>query len=236
MHRDDWCFFLDFDGTLVELVAHPDAVEVNQQLRELLLRLHTRAAGALAIVSGRSLRDIDRHLGLPQFVAAGTHGLEIRNSAGGVTEPDGVAADSAAIGAGMRALAARAPTLMLEDKGRSFALHYRAGPELASMCETEVAKIVAAHPEYAVQRGKMVIEVKPAHVDKGVAVQYLMRDAVFRARKPIFLGDDLTDEHGFRVAQASGGFAVKIGSGPSCARYGIADVAGVHRWLAKIAA
>jgi trehalose 6-phosphate phosphatase len=128
---------------------------------------------------------------------------------------------------------ARHPGLLLEDKGLTLALHYRRAPQLAAYAHRLMARLAAgAGAGLEVQRGKRVAEIKPAGVDKGTAIEEYLREAPFRGRRPVFIGDDLNDEHGFAEVNRLDGISIKVGGGRSIARYRLRDVAAVMRWLA----
>lgn len=231
-----WALFLDVDGTLLDFAYDPDSVQVDTRLREDLGTLRVRLGGALALLSGRPLSQLDDLFDWTGYVAAGLHGAELRM-------PDGrkcITGDSKRFGqvrARAAGLVAEAPGVMLEDKRLALALHYRHAPEARDAAE-RIAKALLkdAGDLYAVQRGDHVVELKPAGVDKGRALAALMGDAPFRGRKPWMLGDDLTDEDAFRHVNASGGISVVVGTRrPSTARYALANPAAVRAWLHGLA-
>jgi trehalose 6-phosphate phosphatase len=228
----DWAFFLDVDGTLLEIAPNPNAVRVEQTLLHLLERLH-RASGAVALISGRAISDLDRRIAnrLPR---AGQHGLERRDGSGRLwlhaTPPE--AKDR--IRTALTPWLERYPGLLLEDKGLTLALHYRQEPELEEQMNELMAKLIAeAGGSLVMQKGKCVAEAKPANFDKGTAIEEFLAEAPFKGRLPVFIGDDLNDEHGFAVINKVGGISIKVGPEPTCARYRLPDVASVRTWLAS---
>ena len=230
----DWAFFLDIDGTLLEHADTPDAVRVDGAMRTLLADLQAGAGGALALISGRSVADIDRLFAPLVLPAAGQHGAERRDAAGRMhchafdEQPVRRAAKRLA------AFAAAHPGLLLEDKGHSLALHYRLAPQLEGEARALVDEVLAGlGAGFELQRGKMVLELKAGGRDKGSAIAEFMAEAPFRGRVPVFVGDDLTDEFGFGVVNAMGGVSVKVGEGASQARWRIADAAEVRAWLGR---
>lgn len=221
--------FLDFDGTLVDIAAQPDMVVVPQGLISLLTQLSAQLNGALAIVSGRSLADLDAYLAPLTLPCAAEHGA-VQRLAGG--HPTAVASppmqDIVRVAS---ALAAQHVGLRVEVKSHALALHYRQAPELESLCTQAMAEVVQGWPELEMLRGKCVLDIKPVGVTKGTAIQKLMGKAPFNARIPLFAGDDTTDEAGFCVVQSLGGDSIKIGTGASLARYRCPDPFTFRRWL-----
>jgi trehalose 6-phosphate phosphatase len=222
--------YLDFDGTLAALAPHPDGVIVDGSLPALLVGLRERLAGAVALVTGRSLAALDAITGLSGFAAAGLHGHEWRLASGqSVSAEDPVGASLI-----VRALRERFGAdarLVIEDKGAAVALHYRRAPERAQECIAAMRELVTS-PDFEILKGHLVVEARPRGADKGAALRALAAHAPFAGRRPVFVGDDVTDEDGFRAAAALGGHGVKVGAGPSAARYRIAAVAEVRGWLA----
>jgi len=230
--KSHWAFFLDIDGTLLDIAATPKAVHTARADCKLVAALYDKADGALALVSGRSLSMIDELFAPLKLPAAGQHGVERRDARGRVRTPslpqDGFKGAAQRI----REFAERHAGLVFENKGYSMALHYRLAPHLAGAAHAVVREAARAVGEgVEVQRGKMVAELKPAGHDKGGAIEAFMRERPFAGRTPVFLGDDLTDEHGFRVVQRLGGHAIKVGSGQTIARCRLANPAAARAWL-----
>lgn len=235
MPRTDWALFLDFDGTLVEIADAPDAVRSEHHLLDTLKALSDRLGGALAIVSGRPIAEIDAHLDHASFAVAGLHGLEMRlNSRLPILRTDQSGPGSRII-ADLHAFADSHEGLLLEDKGVAVALHYRNRPELESACIEAADTAVAGRRDLQLLHGKMVVEIKPAAGNKGRAVRRFMQEPQFAGRLPVFAGDDVTDEDGFRVAQALGGFGIKVGEGDTAAQWRIDSVSEFLGWLAALA-
>ena len=236
MAECDWAYFLDFDGTLLDLAASPDTIRVDSALPVLLSDLHRACGGAVALISGRALADLDRRLGLPNLPKAGQHGLERRDSAGHVWLHASPPLARQAIRAALAPLLHRHSGLLLEDKGLTLALHYRQAPELASHVHQVMRRLVAEIGEdLVVQEGKCLVEVKPVGVHKGTAISEYLAEAPFRGRRPVFIGDDKNDEPGFTVANEHDGISIGVGRGASNARYRLADVIAVRNWLARAA-
>lgn len=222
--------FLDFDGTLVNLAPHPDDVVLAPDLIMLLRQLFDATNGALAIVSGRPLTQLDGYLAPLRLPAAGVHGLERRDAAGHLIELP--APDTRRLMERLGALVARHAGLLLEEKRGALALHYRQAPHLEQACIEAMHHAVSRVAGFNVLRGKMVVEAKAAAVNKGDAIASFMREAPFSGRRPVFAGDDVTDEAGFIWVQSeSGGFGIKIGNGPSQAMVQLDNPAALHQWL-----
>ncbi|MCQ8782016.1 trehalose-phosphatase [Mangrovibrevibacter kandeliae] len=224
--------FLDFDGTLVALVDDPKAVRIEPAALARLTELQPALGGALAIVSGRRIEDLDGFLSPLAFAAAGVHGLERRPAPGAETER---LAGPETLDAVRRALAAplaAEPRLKLEDKGTALVLHYRTAPELQEQARDIMAEAIARRDDLSVMNGDHIVEVHPAGMDKGKALAALMQDAPFEGRVPVYVGDDTTDEFALRHVREAGGVSIKVGRAESVAEYRLPDVAGVHRWLA----
>ncbi|KGQ20178.1 Trehalose-6-phosphate phosphatase [Lysobacter dokdonensis DS-58] len=233
----DWALFLDVDGCLLDFAQHPSQVVVPVHLQRDIVRLSDLLGGALALVSGRSLESIDEMFGeLRALPAAGMHGLERREPDGRRTFPpiapqalDGVYAEA-------RQLAMSHPGAIIERKGPNLALHWRAAPEARDALRAFAAAALRVLPDYRAQGGDMVLELRPggSSPDKGTAVEGFMAQAPFRGRTPVFVGDDLTDEHAFSIVNACEGFSVLVGDRhPSAARWRLPNPAAVRDWLAR---
>ncbi len=228
----EWAYFLDVDGTLIDIADTPDAVQVDPVLLDLIARLFLATRGAVALVSGRSLSDLEYHLGSLHLPMAGQHGLERRDVAGRLWMHAAPPAAKCAIKEALAPILERHPGLLLEDKGLTLALHYRKAPHLATFVQRLLSRLAhAAGNGLELQQGKCVVEIKPAGFDKGMAVAEYLSEEPFRRRRPVFIGDDLNDEHGFAEVNRLEGISIKVGKGPSCARFRLADVAEVRRWL-----
>jgi trehalose 6-phosphate phosphatase len=230
--HDGWALFLDFDGTLVDIAERPDAVVVAPDLPATLFRLKARLGGALALVSGRPIEFLDERLAPHRFDAAGLHGIEQRLS-GRLTRcrPE----DHPALRAGVDRLKrtlARHPGILVEDKGCSVAVHWRLAPDRAEFAEAAARSTAEAlGPGYRIQCGKAVAEIVPATSGKGrVLLTFLTADP-YRGRLPIFVGDDLTDEHGFDAVNACGGLSIRIGEGETLARVRLPSPAALREVL-----
>ena len=222
--------FLDFDGTLVEVASRPDGVEVSTRLLGLLRGLQDRLHGRVALLSGRAaeeLWELTRPLELP---IGGSHGLEKLSSDGRLLShpPNPGLAD---IINELSNLAAEHPGILIEPKPSGVAIHYRLAPDAERLCQA-AAERAASAIGMELQHGKMVVELKPAGADKGTMLRSFMAEAPFQGTRPIFIGDDLTDEHGFEAAKDFGGCGILVGSmRPTSASYRIDGVTTVINWL-----
>ncbi|PSJ39578.1 trehalose-phosphatase [Allosphingosinicella deserti] len=230
---DGAALFLDFDGTLVELAETPDAISVPDHLHSLLDRLGRALSGSLAIISGRAISDLERHLGPLPIAVSGSHGLELR-TAEGQMGPVPAPATLAVARDEIRQFAADAPGVIVEDKPASVALHYRGAPDREADA-VALAGGLAARTGLTVQAGKMVVELRPAGADKGDALRRLMAEPAFANKRPVFVGDDLTDEHAFVAAKEMGGAGILVGpSRETAAAWRLDDVAAVAAWLMAV--
>lgn len=223
--------FLDFDGTLVELCDRPDAVVVSDRLINMLHALNDRLGGRLALVSGRAIEVLDG-FGMGRLAAAGSHGSEWR-LAGGPREflarPEGL--DIARSQFTIFAETARG--LLFEDKPLGAALHYRRAPEQRDAAHALAEDLAQSHRLH-LQHGHDMVELRVPGVDKGTAIGELMKLAPFTGYRPVFLGDDVTDEDGFRAVEAAGGAGVLVGSERATQASHLLDgVAAVNDWLAR---
>ena len=230
---DPIAVFLDFDGTLVHIVERPDLVQFPASLPTMLRDTYTALNGALALVTGRSITSLDALLEPLQLPTAGVHGIEYRDSSGEIQSvsapplPDWARTELAS-------LAASTPGLLLEDKGHGIALHYRQAPDHETRVRESITSIFAKlGTDFAIQEGKMVLELRPACATKGTAVARFMEHPPFAGRQPVFIGDDITDEDAFRAVNELDGYSIKVGrrQSGSAARYELADIEAVREWL-----
>lgn len=219
-----FAIFTDFDGTLVELAETPDGIFVPDELGTQIIEAAQLVDGALAVISGRELADLERYL--PNGIAAaGGHGTERRRADGSRIDADSRLQETAAAIAGrLQGFVEQHEGLLMELKTSSVALHYRQAPELAEACRTAMEEALTAAPDFEILDGKMVIEARAAATGKADAIRAFMQEAPFSGRVPVFLGDDVTDEDGFRAAQEMGGVGIKIGDGQTTARIRTPDV------------
>ncbi len=208
-----WCLFLDVDGTLLEIAATPDSVRVETSLQDLLRRLRTVLGGAVALISGRPIVDIDRLFGPHRWAAAGVHGLERRDSQGRWHSQNGF--DVATVAQArdrLQQLASRLPGTILEDKGLSVALHYRRVPHLESQVHGEARAILRSlGGRLVLLEGHMVVELRLVGANKADAIREFLGEPPFKGRRPIFIGDDVTDEKALEEVERIGGLSVAVG-------------------------
>ena len=230
----DWAWFFDLDGTLIELADVPTGVHVDDAVRELIGGLAAAADGAVAVITGRPIVDIDRLFPELRLPVAGQHGVERRDVQGNLTRHDFAAAPLDVARRALVFLVENNSGLLLEDKGMSLALHYRLAPALGSYAHRFMRAVQSrAGAAFCVQAGKKVVELKPCGRDKGDAIADFMQEIPFRGRMPVFVGDDATDELGFEVVNSMGGLSVKVGAGRTRAAGQLRDVTAVRAWLAQ---
>ena len=230
----DWAYFVDIDGTLLDFAPRPTGVQMDAELRDLIARLYLAAGNAVALISGRSIRDVDRLFPEARLPVAGQHGTERRDFSGKMSQHPFPVERLIVARARLIEIAARHPGLWLEDKELSLALHYRGAPALAADAQRLMAEVQAeAGPAFVLLSGKGIVELTPAGRDKGMAVQEFMQETPFHGRVPVFVGDDVTDEYGFKMVNQLGGYSVKVGSGDTEARWRLRDVRAVRTWLAR---
>ncbi len=233
---DGWALFLDYDGTLVPIAPTPSEAVADDVLRSRLVQLQAGLDGALAVVTGRPVADIDQFLAPLRLTVAGLHGLQLRLRDGELIEHAPPAALLDAARAELGALVERYPGTLLEDKRLSLALHFRQAPEAGPVAEAVAGRLAEQSSDLLrIQRGKMVVELLPSGRDKGRAIVDLLRCPDFVGRRPIFVGDDVTDEAGFRAVNELGGCSIRIGVPDTVtdASHVIADIAGFRAWLAR---
>ncbi|SOC52950.1 trehalose 6-phosphatase [Chromohalobacter canadensis] len=227
--------FLDFDGTLVPIASHPDAVMLPLRQRRLLSVLQTQLEGAVAIISGRSLADLERLTAPLPLTLAGCHGAQRRDSDGtrhaAQIEPE-AAAD---LGTILAEFSQQHPGTVFEDKTYAFALHYRQAPQHERGCRDTMTRLWQAYRDtYQLTEGKCLLELRHHACHKGRAVQQLLDTPPFGQRTPLFIGDDSTDEDAFPVVNAHGGFSVRVGeAAQSHATYRLDSVEEVLSWLER---
>jgi trehalose 6-phosphate phosphatase len=231
----DLCLFLDVDGTLIELAATPFDTRVGEGLKRLLGTVAERLGGAVALVSGRSIAYMDAMFAPLELPCAGLHGVERRSASGAMHGASFNDSQLGATRAALTTLAQTHPGVLLEDKGRTLAIHFRLAPQFESEISDAVARLVAplgAH--YHVQAGSMMLEIKPRGFNKGNSVKEFMHEPPFSGRRPVYIGDDLTDLDGFRAADDLGGVSIAVGDRVQATCH-LPGPAAVHGWLQGIA-
>jgi trehalose 6-phosphate phosphatase len=234
---DQTAFFFDFDGTLVDLAPTPDGVLVRPDMLALIAELRRVTHGAVAIVSGRGIDSIDAFLGMPDLPVAGLHGAE-RRDANGDTQRVGFNDERLLHMEQVLAEVVRThPGMLLEIKGAALALHYRNAPDKEGPARDATTRLAAEFADaYVLQPGKMVYEIKPKDVDKGRALRAFLDEPPFAGRRPVFAGDDLTDEKGFAVVNTQRGLSIKVGGGDTIAQMRVDSVDALLVWLASLVA
>ncbi len=238
LHPEEWALFLDIDGTLIDLAGTPDAIVVPQALPHDLNVLSARLGGALALVTGRAVTLADSLFSPFRFPIAGLHGAERRDAAGRFKR----VAIPPAFEEMKRAIAREAEAwhgVLVEDKGAAVAAHYRLVPDRQQAVEEMMRRhLKTAGSDWTLQRGKMVVEIRPAKADKGQAVEDFLDEAPFKGRRPLAIGDDVTDEAMFHAVNRLGGQSLRIGglAGETVARASIPSPAILRRMIARLAA
>jgi trehalose 6-phosphate phosphatase len=226
--------FIDIDGTLLPIADDPLDVRTDAMLLGQLKDLHAALGGALAILSGRTLASLDGMLSPLVLPAAGVHGIERRRADGTLvqTHLDSRSLDRARDQ--LRQLVRHEPRVQLEDKGVALALHYRNAPEIRGRLSAALSRLVVELDyRYHVQPGVAVLELKPSGYDKGTALQAFMSEAPFRDRRPVAIGDDITDLDAFRAAEGAGGMSIAVGERIS-AQWRLADPPALREWIAHV--
>jgi trehalose 6-phosphate phosphatase len=227
--------FLDLDGVLAPIAPSPDDVGPDARRTRVLRDLAERLDGRVAIVSGRTVAEVDRIVDAAVIPASGVHGLE-RRRADGTSDHAGPSPQVRIAVQAFHAFARERPGILVEDKGVAAGLHYRGAPDQAEAAG-RLARDLAVQTGLTLQPGKMVLELKTPGSDKGSAVRAFMSEPPFAGAMPVMLGDDLTDEFGFAACEAFGGFGVLVGpTRDTAARFGLADVEAVLTWLEAVQA
>ncbi|MHC1548724.1 trehalose-phosphatase [Phyllobacterium sp. K27] len=235
----NWALFLDIDGTLVDLASTPTGISIPEELPGQLLSLFTQLDGAMALVTGRSIESVDAMFAPFQFPVAGMHGSEVRDGSGNLGRKliDRLALDQAR--QELEKLTSRWPQTIIEDKGLAIAMHYRLVPEAERAVQATMSEVHSKLGDgWKLQSGKMVVELLPSGTDKGSAVADFMAMAPFKGRKPLAIGDDLTDETMFRFVNGASGCSVRVGEPlfQSDAQYKVHSAHDVRRWIAAVVA
>lgn len=232
----DCALFLDIDGTLLDLAEVPDAIVMPPWLPTALDALSQRLGGALALVTGRALAYADALFTPFRFPTAGLHGAELRRPDGSIVTAETTAAFEA-LKAELRAATENLQGVLVEDKGAAIAAHYRLAPQRQADVGLIMERLRSkAGPNWTLQRGKMVLEIRPASADKGHAVEAFLSMPPFAGRRPIAIGDDVTDEAMFRVANRFGGHSVRVGpSSDTAAALALPSASAVREMIGQFA-
>ena len=228
-----YAFFFDVDGTLAAIQSRPEAVFIPEQVIDQLQQLSALSQGALALVSGRPIEQLDALAAPWRGPAAGVHGAERRDASGEMQRISLPVEVEQELRTELQNAMALWPGTQLEIKGMAFALHYRQAMQHEQDVMRLAEQSVKRFPGLALQPGKCVVEIKPLGIDKGAAIHHFMQQAPFAGRIPVFIGDDLTDEKGFLAVNAMQGISIKVGEGSSQARYRLNDVDAVYGWLER---
>jgi trehalose 6-phosphate phosphatase len=231
-----WCLFLDVDGTLIELTDSPLETYADPELKALLSEVAERLGGAVALVSGRSIEYLDALFSPLRLAAAGLHGVERRKASGVMHGASFVDSQLDRARAALEELVVAHPGTLLEDKGRTVAVHFRMAPQFEPMILAAVRAIAAQlGSNYHIQGGNMMLEIKPRGFTKASAIKAFLHEPPFSGRKPVFVGDDLTDQDGFKTVEDQGGISIAVGDrvqGQFC----LENPAAVRSWLKTISA
>jgi trehalose 6-phosphate phosphatase len=231
---EHYCVFLDFDGTLVEIEDHPDDVQVDASTLQYIERLRGKVDDSLALISGRDIDVIDRLLYPLILPVAGVHGLQRRDAGGYLHTPlinqcvlDDIVNDIQSTFYGETGV-------VIEKKTGAIALHYRLRPDFEARCVALAEKIENARPELHLIKGKMVCEIRLEGNDKGAVIEAFLAERPFKGRRPIFAGDDATDESGFAAVNACGGISIKVGENPTSAMFRATSVLELRNWFEEL--
>jgi trehalose 6-phosphate phosphatase len=232
----EWCLFLDVDGTLIELTDSPFETCADAELKMLLVEVAERLGGAVALVSGRSIEYLDALFAPLRLPAAGLHGVERRKASGVMHGASFVDSQLDPARVALNALVKIHPGTLLEDKGRTVAVHFRMAPQFESSVRDAVVAVASKlSSNYHIQEGNMMLEIKPRGFTKGSAIKAFMHEPPFSGRKPVFVGDDLTDRDAFSAVEDLGGISIAVGDRVH-AQYRVENTAAVRAWLREIAA
>lgn len=233
---DEVALLIDFDGTLVDFADHPADVALAPKTKAVLHDLSRQLGGALAIITGRAISDIDRFFDPLLLPVAGIHGQARRTAWGDMhtASVDNLVLE--VVRSRLAPLTERIPGVLIEPKPGSIALHYRQRPDARADCITAMHDAVAGLDGLELLHGKMVIEAKAGKATKAEAVAAFMGEKPFAGRRPIFAGDDVTDEYAFAAVAEHGGISIKIGAGETAAEYRTDGTGSFQAWLIRLAA
>jgi trehalose 6-phosphate phosphatase len=231
-----WCLFLDVDGTLIELTDSPLEAFADQELKVLLGLVAEQLGGALALVSGRSIQYLDALFKPLRLPAVGLHGVARRSASGVMHGASIINAELDRVRLAVNALVEAFPGTSVEDKGQTIAVHFRMAPHHESRVREALAAIAKPMSTHLrIQEGNMVLELMPRGFNKGAAIEMFMQEPPFAGRRPVFVGDDLTDQGGFQAVEAQGGISIAVGDRVR-AQFRAEDPTAVRSWLQGFAA
>lgn len=232
----EWCLFLDVDGTLIEFTDSPCETVADDELKTLLAEVTGRLGGAVALVSGRSIHFLDALFAPLRLPTAGLHGVERRKASGAVHGASFVDSQLDRARSALNSLAADHPGTFVEDKGRTLAVHFRMAPQYeAELREALTAIAAPLGGNYHIQEGSNMLEIKPRGFTKATAVKAFMKEPPFSGRKPVFAGDDLTDQDALRTVEDEGGISIAVGCRVR-GQFRLENASAVRAWLKGIAA
>jgi trehalose 6-phosphate phosphatase len=233
---NQFAILLDVDGTILDLAPTPREVFVSHALRDTLARLWERTQGGVAFVSGRPVSELDLIFAPLQLPAIGGHGAELRTVAGAAAGAPRLPPLNSRLKQQFATIAEAGPGIVLEDKGYSLALHYRLAPDKETLVRAAAAKICSDLKDASIELlpGKLVVEVKQTGVTKAIAVRELMTYPPFANRRPIFLGDDVTDLGVFEILPDFNGIGISVGRDVPGVAACFDRPADVRRWLEQI--
>jgi trehalose 6-phosphate phosphatase len=229
-----YALFFDFDGTLADIAARPDEVQVSEDTRQTLLALRSALRGAVAIISGREISSVDHFLLPVQLAVSGVHGLTRRDAAGRVHAADLDFGGIQQVEDRLASFVEANPGLLLEPKRGAVALHYRQRPELEEASRAAMRDAVRGKEHIQLRPGKMVIEALAHNGNKGAAIASFMKESPFIGRLPVFAGDDVTDEDGFALVNSRQGISIKVGVGETQAQYRARNTQELLSWLRNV--
>jgi trehalose 6-phosphate phosphatase len=232
----EYCVFLAFDGTLVEIADRPDDVRIDAATLRLLENLRDASGRALALVSGRDIGVIDRLIHPLILPVAGVHGLQRRDAAGRLHSPVIDQSVVESIAAEAAAAFCLEPGVAIEKKTGAVAIHFRLRPDFEKPCRAFVRKILRAREDLHLIEGEMVCEIRVSGSDKGAVIDAFLDERPFKGRTPIFAGDDAADEPAFEAVNARGGLSIKVGAGPTVAGFRAKTILDLRQWLEGLVA
>jgi trehalose 6-phosphate phosphatase len=232
----EWCLFLDVDGTLIEFTESPFETCADPELKNLLSEVAVRLGGAVAFVSGRAIEYLDAMFAPLRLPAAGLHGVERRKASGVMHGASFVDSQLDRARSALKDLVAAHPGTLLEDKGRTIAVHFRMAPQAEAAVIDALRELAGPlGSNYHIQGGNMLLEIKPRGFNKAAAIKAFMQEPPFSGRKPVFVGDDLTDQEGLKAVEDQGGISIAVGDRVQ-GQYQLKNTAAVRTWLHGIAA